>query len=710
MHMNEWYRTSFRRTLLDMHIEDWSEEFLRDYDPEVYFRLLKKAKIQSPMIYVQSHVGLCYWPTKTGVMHRSFAGREDTVKRLFDLCNADGMDTILYYSLIFNNREYDRHPDWRMRDADGYASREHGARYGLCCPNNEDYLEFVCRQIEEFSGYFDFKGVFFDMPFWPEVCYCDACRKRWREEAGGELPRIVDWKDERWLTFARKRQDWMGEFAMKCTQKAKECKPGVSVEHQYSGSVQFWRWGQNENISKASDYIGTDLYGGLREQAFACKVWYNLTQNQPFQYMTGRCYPNLNEHTTTKTPDQLKQCVGLTYIHHGASFMIDAVDPAGTIDPRTYDLIGQIYSETIPCEESFTHGTMKCDVGVYLNLNGKMDVGAEPMDVLDHGLDKENPRGGTMPHVRAAMGASDALSALHIPYGVVNNWKYKDMEKQHVLVLPDVVFMSEEEQEAVLAYIRAGGNVYMSGHSAPAVFEKVFGVPMKGLTEETYAYLAPTEANDFMKPFYSEREPLAMHERAMLLCGEPEGEVLATLTLPYTIPNPFSSVCPTDEAEEDYLTESDPAYRFASIHSNPPGIRTAMPGMLRNGYGEGTVIWSALPIERAARYQHREIFGAIIRYLAGERLSCRIDAAETLECVMFDAPEHREILIGLAETRDGHVIPDTRDTKIWLKCGEPVKRVVDLASGEEIPFTYENGQVHIRIDRVAIWNMTGIYY
>lgn len=55
--MDKWYKKHYRRTLLDMHIEDWNEEFLSQYDPKKYFELLKKAEITAPMIYVQSHVG-----------------------------------------------------------------------------------------------------------------------------------------------------------------------------------------------------------------------------------------------------------------------------------------------------------------------------------------------------------------------------------------------------------------------------------------------------------------------------------------------------------------------------------------------------------------------------------------------------------------------------------------------------------------------------
>ena len=53
-----WYKNSYRRHLLDMHINDWGEGiFLRDFSPENYVENLKTANVKSAMIYLQSHVG-----------------------------------------------------------------------------------------------------------------------------------------------------------------------------------------------------------------------------------------------------------------------------------------------------------------------------------------------------------------------------------------------------------------------------------------------------------------------------------------------------------------------------------------------------------------------------------------------------------------------------------------------------------------------------
>ena len=197
----KWYEACYRRHLLDMHIDDWSEEFLSEFSPEEYVRLLKKANVQTAMIYLQSHLGLCNWPTETARMHQHFADKPDEIKRLIDLCRASGIKVVGYYSLQFNTWAHDEHPDWRMREENGLSCRESdgGQRYGLVCSNHDGYREFVFRQIDEMLAYFDLDGIFFDMLFWEHVCYCPSCRRRYLRERGRELPKQGACTAEEWL-------------------------------------------------------------------------------------------------------------------------------------------------------------------------------------------------------------------------------------------------------------------------------------------------------------------------------------------------------------------------------------------------------------------------------------------------------------------------------------------------------------------------------
>lgn len=164
--MKDWYKKSYRRSLVDMHIHDWNSDFLSELDADKYYEYLKTAHVDAAMIHLQSHVGLCYFPTKSGKMHKALVGREDTIRRLIDKCRADGISIVGYYSLIYNTVEEDRHPEWKLvvDPKTGRSLHDNGSRYGLCCPNNPEYREFLKAQVKEIAEYFTLDGIFFDMP------------------------------------------------------------------------------------------------------------------------------------------------------------------------------------------------------------------------------------------------------------------------------------------------------------------------------------------------------------------------------------------------------------------------------------------------------------------------------------------------------------------------------------------------------------------
>ncbi len=65
-------------------------------------------------------------------------GKEDAMKRLFDLCHDDVLAVVAYYSIIYNNC-LSWHPEWQDVIWKEEVSRATGKRYGLCQPNNMEY-------------------------------------------------------------------------------------------------------------------------------------------------------------------------------------------------------------------------------------------------------------------------------------------------------------------------------------------------------------------------------------------------------------------------------------------------------------------------------------------------------------------------------------------------------------------------------------------
>lgn len=608
--MKKWYKGIYRRNLVDMHIADWSDEFLSKFNAEEYYQNLVKAKIQSPMIYLQSHTGLCHYPTRSGKTHAYFAKHPRAMNELIDKCKDSGMHVVGYYSLIFNNWAADTHPDWEMVNNDGTTWRDHGQRYGLCCPNNEEYRAFVITQMQEIAELFpNLDGIFYDMPYWEVVCHCPACKARWEKEVGGALPKTLDWKDEKWRAFVKKRQEWMAEFAMFVSRNSKKILPFATCELNFAAGIACdWLAGSTEGINEACEFTGGDLYGDLYNHSFTCKYYYTITKNQPFEYMTCRCNKKLREHTISKPELDLEAEVMLTAAHHGASLIIDAIDPDGGLDARTYERLGKVFEKQIPYEKYMDKGTMYALTAVY--FDSKTQFSSD----------------GKAYNKECAIRAGRTLIEEHIPVKVLANGSLENLSEYQMIIAPALEDFNNPEILKFIDYVEQGGTLYLSSKSDSRLIKTFFGGKITSETygdspfarvwkgyDEVQAYVVPIEAT-YAEHFgeFNEKYPLPIIYKLPIMEGC-DGEIKAKIVLPYTDP--------------------DDNTMYASIHSNPPVKATDLPAIIERNYGKGKVIWSAATLENDERENFKEIFTKIVK--ANVQTKIKIQASKFVESVIF---------------------------------------------------------------------------
>lgn len=670
-----WYSDRYRRLLCDMHLEDWDPAFLSEFSADAYFENLINAKIQNAMLYFQSHVGYCYYPTQSGHMHRAFIGREDSMRQLVDRCRANDIKVTGYYSLIYNNWAHDTYPAWRMLDQNGHSLYEgsgksesafasgEGYRYGLCCPNNEDYRKFVYQQIDEMLAYFSVDGMFYDMPYWPHLCYCGSCQERWAKEVGGRLPETEDWNDPLWLLHIQKRREWMGEFAQAVSDYTRAGQPALSIEYNMACAVlPDGRLGISDLVNEACDYAGGDLYGGLREQSFTCKFYRNLTNHQPFEYMFSRCDPNLAAHTITKTEDMIRMSVFLTCAHHGATLVIDAMDPVGTLDARVYQTIGRIFQEEM-LYEPYLSGELAEDAGVYYSMKSKFNAQGDPFS--NH---------------TCAVNTVRTLAENHWCTGVTG--AYHAIEKYPLLIAPCLTAEDAADRGRLISYVKGGGALYLSGGSDPNLVEALLGGRLTGFTAESRVYLAPAAMPELPGGF-TEKYPFPFDGHAAVLEGVADADVLAKLTLPYTMPG---------------------GKQFASIHSDPPGIPTELPGIIYKKVGAGQVIWSAVPIEHVRMEAYQTLFLWLLeRLLPKRRRLLSSSAPRRVELVVFRQAEGLQVN-AVTLQQDGPV-ETVQPFSVSLHTARRPQAVRLLPAKREIPFTYADETVTFQTEPLHIFAM-----
>lgn len=677
-----WYKNSYRRHLCDMHIEEWNDDFLSEFSHEDYYNNLAKMHVDNAMIYLQSHTGYCNYPTASGHMHKAFLGRENEIKLLIDKCRSNGITVEGYYSVIYNNWAHDTYPAWRMVDKTGYSQRSgnaskkttlacsdsSGNRYGLCCPNNPDYREFVIKQIHEMLEYAEMDGMFFDMLYWPHMCYCKHCKKRWESEVGGEIP-DENADDETIRLHLKKRSEWMGEFAELLARETRKIKPNLSIEHNVATAVVAdYRPCCGEAVAKTADFAGGDLYGGSYEQSFVCKMYRNLTQNQPFEYMLSRCAPNLSKHTTTKSDDMLESAISLTTANHGATLVIDAIDPKGTMDSRVYEKIGTIFKRSEKYE-SYLTGRVVADAGVYYSLKSKFY--SKKYDYSNHDC---------------CVNAVRTLIENHVLTDVCGS--FSNISNYKILIAPCLTESDKDDAKRLEEYVKNGGVLYLSGGECKDLLEEFFGTKCRLQNTETkVSYIAPIPKYEPIFEYFNRDFPMQVEGAAPILEKTANAEVLANITLPYNT-----------------LRDKN----FASIHSDPPGIITDMPAIMKKKYGAGTVIWSAVPIEKETIYEYKMLFMNLIfsEYPKSE-LRIKTDAPADVEFIVYQ--REKSVQINAVHFCDSHFAETVRDFSFGIK-SEKQPKCIKHIGGKDAEFLYKDGLITFNIKELKIYKMFEIEF
>ncbi len=681
-----WYKTAYRRAVIDMHIPDWDPQFLAKFDAEQYADSLLLSRSQSIVCYAHSHVGLFNYPTEVGRQHHAWKGR-DALAEVINGCHARNIAVVLYCSLIFDRYAADTYPEWRVVDWRGEPVS--GGRHGLLCPNSP-YRDYVRRFAEEMSMRYQVEGVRFDMTFWPRICYCEYCEARFQDEAGGDMPKVVDWLDPQWVSFQRCRSRWLDEFASLATTTIKQNLPAASVEHQSSTYPKDWQNGVTGSLADSNDFLQGDFYGDRLQGSFVRKLLEDLTPNRPFGYETSVSV-SLQDHTAIKPEPLLRAKAAAALADHAAFIFIDSINPDGTVDTRTQSRMGEVFDRFHSFYEHLG-GQRVRDVVGYYSFESKIDF-------RDNGTPvREAANNDT--HTTSSMNAASRLLARHVPYGVATKKSLANINAK-VLLLSSVNMMDDEECRIIRDWVHAGGQLYASGITSAVdksgrlrddfMLSDVFGVSLVDPAwQARRRYLSPTDAGAELFEEFSPKYPAFFNGPGTKVRAHTAATVLATTTLPWD--------------------DGDPTH-FASIHSDPPWTPTDTPEVVLNHFGSGRCIYSAAPIED---YQ---VLAEVFVRMIGELCPHYAFSAEAPDCVeitLFRQAEHGRYTMALSNfqeetlARNLQNVPVT-EVKIQLRIPERIDRVVDLATSDRLRVHYEGDTAHLVVPRVETLSMLAIY-
>lgn len=689
--MNNWYKKSFWRNLVDMHIPDWNPEFLSQFDPEHYADMMEKANVDTAIIYAGSCLGICYWPTKVGHMHNGIKGRDifgETVK----YCREKGINVIGYFNM-WSRWAFENYPEWRMLNVEGYCAvwnynRESPGRYRVCCLNSQGYRDYVCKQVIDLASGYELNGMWIDMIGWNgTVCYCHNCRKKYLEETGREIPEIVNWDNPEWVTFVRARERWFVDFQEMVRDAIHSVKPEISIAFQCASWTIGWGSGCTEELLQIGDYLAGDFYGNSIEQSIICKALTALSRNKPIEFMTSRC-ENLYYHTTTKSVQELKRAVSSAFAHNAAFVFIDAIDPVGTICDKFYSMMGEIYNEFKPIREVLNpDAELMADVGIYSNMLSAFDASVKDKHIKDTIT--------TVNTLAPMKRIGELLIRSHIPYQIITPNNLDDCSSIQILILPNVRTLTKKEIDVIKKFVANGGSLIVTGDTgmwdengnklSDFALAKLTGVHFKEITNEDITYMTPVGKGISLMPENEGKYPMQVSHTQNIIEVENDVEILAELVLPYS--------------------RSDEIYKFSSAISNPPGIWTGKPSITLRKYGLGRVMYIAAPLENEENYTQKTVFTNLIKSLSTRSFIINTNAPEWIEVIAYYDCARNTIQLSLVKTMHEWFDATVYDVRVDLKVPKTVCSIADITTGKSITFVQSGETLSIVLPEVSDFTM-----
>ncbi len=322
----------------------------------------------------------------------------------------------------------------------------------------------------------------------------------------------------------------------------------------------------------------------------------------------------------------------------------------------------------------------------------------------------------TSPHIIGWVGASRALRINHFPVVTITKLQLKELSRFRVIVLPQVVRMSDEEVEAFKNYVARRRNALCKRRHVALTPEgarrdnnfglaEVFGCNLEGIDYHRVAYVHPQ----------LDRLKKAITPRSVVAHGAPRNgpphptkittrirpvadvQVLATLDLPYS---------------EDPGTRED--HKFSSIHASPPYRVTSTPIIIRHRFGKGEVIYSCIDMEGdqaptmggdidmgATDYGPSLLFTEIIKILLGDApVTFRLEADLGVFAVAYDDEENNRLQLNIANIPP---LPPSRPVPLvkvalYAPRGKKIKTLKELPENNPLNFTIDaQGVVHAEI-------------
>lgn len=616
-----WWATSRRRVFYDAHTPDWTDPHQRGNTPEPTFPLLSEvnpeadleilanAGVDSVVLFAKCQYGNAYYPTGVGRPHGSLAGR-DLFGEQLEAAHKRGIRVIAYFSNMWDTAAAGQHPEWMLVPS---PSRGNTGRWPALCLLS-DYRALALEQVREIARRYPIDGLWSDI-LTAGPCVCHRCEAAFQEIYGRPMP--VDRDSEGWVDLIHFSQKVLFDYlAEQRAVLAAERPRAALIPNFYATTFVDAVIGLSTNHLALADIGSSEGYTdwhGLGFPSFASSYIASGVSGRPREVLVSRFV-----HTwdfTMRSEAQLR-FEAFTVAAHGSAVSLDDQPYAtGAIEPEVYRRLAPVYGRIAERTPWLDGTTPERHVALYASqrareLESLLGADENPSNGEQSAqFPQSEPRSAASDLVAAVTGSYRALVESHVPVDLLDERpeSLARLGDYRVLVLADVLSVSEPEVEAIVEFVRGGGGLVVTGPLGirgergetvelhPDLAE-LLGVSYGPASQYTFPYLRlgaelSEEVGGWPLPHYGRIAELSIHA--------PDVTVLA---------HRIDPVLETDTST--YWHNNQPA----------PGRDTDVPVIVERRVGEGLVIVSAARLgNNRARLGHgayRDLLAALVHRAA----------------------------------------------------------------------------------------------
>ncbi|MBV9812430.1 MAG: beta-galactosidase trimerization domain-containing protein [Acetobacteraceae bacterium] len=379
-----------------------------------------------------------------------------------------------------------QHPDWLFVSPTG-KPQIYNTLYSTC-PSADYYQHRSIDVLDEIIDRYPVDGFFFNWFGFSErdysrvyhgVCHCEKCRAGFAAFSGGkELPdgpQSATYAE--WLQFSSKV---VGELTAKIANHIARRRPDAALVRGTGAQVIYHE----------------------ANNAFGREPWHHSTSEAVSAHLTGQ--PEISLMVNSVSFIDMPYRMAGEQPEHFAQYLLQAIARGG--NPSTYIMgaPGRIPYANLPLAGEITR-FHRAHRDLYRALQPGATIGLVRPDPL------RRASAGYGDSVEEFRGIYASLQQKHLPFDVLAVEQIEKMasegnlQRYALLTLPDLGALGRGAADALDAFVRAGGNVVLTGSSgvnedgevelATSPARMRFGVPLSG-NELWASYVTPSEQPD----------------------------------------------------------------------------------------------------------------------------------------------------------------------------------------------------------------------